>query len=132
MIPFAEKTIKKSATPFNFPLTRSRHEGIILYWYIYLSKNGHHCGVIFYNFYLKFYLIKAQWWPKLHSFRYYHKHCITKVSFFWDPSQDMGSSGAPHKNRPLIDRPDRSANERPGFFYLKPLSAKSCISEYWK
>ena len=53
MIPFAEKTIKKSATPFNFPLTRSRQEGIILYWYIYLSKNGHHCGVIFYNFYLK-------------------------------------------------------------------------------
>ena len=37
----------------------------------------------------------------------------TKVSFFWDQSQDMSSSGFPSKNRHLIDRQDRSSNQRP-------------------
>ena len=36
----------------------------------------------------------------------------SKVSFFWDPSQDMSLSGFPTKNRPLIGRAERSANQR--------------------
>ena len=46
----------------------------------------------------------------------------TKVSFFWDQSQDMNSSGFPPKNRPLIGRPDRSANQRPVFLVENHLS----------
>ena len=44
----------------------------------------------------------------------------TKVSFFWDTSQDMSSSGVlPKKNRPLIGRLDRSANQRPVFLFWR-------------
>ena len=38
---------------------------------------------------------------------------FTKVSFFWDLSQNMSSSGFLLKNWPLIGRPDWSANQRP-------------------
>ena len=48
----------------------------------------------------------------------------TKVSFFWDPSQDMSSSSFLPKNRPLIGRPDRLLI-RGLFFCGKPLS-NSC------
>ena len=37
----------------------------------------------------------------------------SKVSFFWDLSQDMRSSSFLPRNRPLIGRLDRSANQRP-------------------
>ena len=40
--------------------------------------------------------------------------CI-KVSFFSHQCQDMSLSGFPPKNRPLICRPDRPANQRPLF-----------------
>ena len=36
---------------------------------------------------------------------------------FWDQSLDMCSSGFLPKNRPLIGRPDRSANQRPVFWW---------------
>ena len=41
-------------------------------------------------------------------------HIATELysQFFWDQSQDMSSSSFPPKNRPLIGRPDRSANQR--------------------
>ena len=40
----------------------------------------------------------------------------TKVSFFWDPSQDMSSSSFPTKKTALlIGRLYRSANQRPAF-----------------
>ena len=39
-----------------------------------------------------------------------------KVSFFWDPSENMSSSSfPPNKNRPLVGRPDRLANQKPVF-----------------
>ena len=42
---------------------------------------------------------------------------IFKVIFFGDPSQDMSSNSfLPKKQRPLNDRPDRSAKQRPGFY----------------
>ena len=46
----------------------------------------------------------------------------TKVSFFSHQCQDMSLSGFPPKNRPLICRPDRSANQRP-FFVGKRLNS---------
>ena len=48
----------------------------------------------------------------------------SKVSFFLDLSQDMSSSGFPPKNRPLIGRPDRLANQRL-VFSQKPLELMS-------
>ena len=40
-----------------------------------------------------------------------------KVSFFWDQIQDMSSSGFLPKTRSLIGRQDRSANQRPVFWW---------------
>ena len=49
----------------------------------------------------------------------------TKVSFFWDRSQDMSSSGFPQKNKPMISRPDWLANQRPGFLVENHLNSCS-------
>ena len=42
---------------------------------------------------------------------------FSKVSFFWDPGQDMSSSSFPSKNRPLIvSSPERPANQTTVFW----------------
>ena len=53
---------------------------------------------------------------------------MTKVSFFCDPSQNFSPNGFPPKNRPLIGRPDRLANQSPVFFGGKPLES---LSQLW-
>jgi len=71
----------------------------------------------------------------------YYLLIYTKVSFFWDLSQDRGSSSFPPKKpSPLIGRLDRSANQRPGFFFAaNHLNSchdydlkKTCLSLFFK